>query len=160
MNSTSLYISDFTLDWGLFCCCFLETADPEHGVQRGAAELLRPVHSIQHTTQLPKTTTQVHTQTHTLSIPCPVQTLTNLHPAQVHTLFVCSRRTWFGSTSSEVSISSSNSSVDMGDTAGGVGGVVERWSVFGPRPLVHKSTSDLGSDPSTAGKQRRLTVSH
>ncbi|XP_041808277.1 putative monooxygenase p33MONOX isoform X2 [Chelmon rostratus] len=61
------------------------------------------------------------------------------------------RRTWFGSTSSEVSISSSNSSVDMGDTAGGVGGVVERWSVFGPRPLVHKSTSDLGSDPSTAG---------
>ncbi|XP_070838334.1 putative monooxygenase p33MONOX isoform X1 [Chaetodon trifascialis] len=57
------------------------------------------------------------------------------------------RRTWFGSTSSEISISSSNSSVDIGDTAaGGVGGVVERWGVFGPRPLVHKSTSDLGSD--------------
>ncbi|XP_070773900.1 putative monooxygenase p33MONOX isoform X1 [Enoplosus armatus] len=61
------------------------------------------------------------------------------------------RRSWFSSTSSEVSISS-NSSVDMGDTAaaGGGGGVVERWGVFGPRPAVHKSTSDLGSDP-TAG---------
>ncbi|XP_029029030.1 putative monooxygenase p33MONOX [Betta splendens] len=61
------------------------------------------------------------------------------------------RRSWFNSTGSELSLSSSNSSVDMagGDTAtGGAGGVVERWSVFGPRPLVHKSTSDLGSDPS------------
>ncbi|KAI3373318.1 hypothetical protein L3Q82_006616 [Scortum barcoo] len=56
-------------------------------------------------------------------------------------------RSWFSSTGSEVSISSSNSSVDMGDAAGG--GVVERWGVFGPRPLVQKSTSDLGSDPST-----------
>ncbi|XP_049896474.1 putative monooxygenase p33MONOX isoform X1 [Epinephelus moara] len=62
------------------------------------------------------------------------------------------RRGWFGSTSSEISISSSNSSVDLGgvDTAvGGVGGTVERWSTFGPRPLVHKSTSDLGSDSTT-----------
>ncbi|KAF1378284.1 hypothetical protein PFLUV_G00188950 [Perca fluviatilis] len=55
------------------------------------------------------------------------------------------RRGWFGSTSSDVS--SSNSSVDLagGDLA------VERWSVFGPRPLVQKSTSDLGSDSATAG---------
>ncbi|XP_040037962.1 putative monooxygenase p33MONOX isoform X1 [Gasterosteus aculeatus] len=53
------------------------------------------------------------------------------------------RRGWFGSTGSEVSVSSSNSSVDLGagDTA------VERWSVFAPRPVVQKSTSDLGSDP-------------
>lgn len=59
------------------------------------------------------------------------------------------RRGWFGSTSSEVS--SSNSSVDLGGGGGdlAVGGTVERWSVFGPRPLVHKSTSDLGSDPTT-----------
>ncbi|XP_069572432.1 putative monooxygenase p33MONOX isoform X1 [Brachyistius frenatus] len=52
-------------------------------------------------------------------------------------------RGWFGSTSSEVS--SSNSSVDMG--GGDAGGVVERWSVFGPRQAVPKSASDLGSDP-------------
>ncbi|XP_074466363.1 putative monooxygenase p33MONOX [Sebastes fasciatus] len=52
-------------------------------------------------------------------------------------------RGWFGSTSSEVSMSSSNSSVDLG----GGDAAVERWSVFGPRPLVHKSTSDMGSDP-------------
>ncbi|XP_059207736.1 putative monooxygenase p33MONOX isoform X2 [Centropristis striata] len=58
------------------------------------------------------------------------------------------RRGWFGSTSSEVSMSSSNSSVDLG---GGEAGVVERWGVFGPRPQVQKSTSDLGSDPTTAG---------
>ncbi|XP_026229279.1 putative monooxygenase p33MONOX isoform X1 [Anabas testudineus] len=65
------------------------------------------------------------------------------------------RRSWFSSTGSELSLSSSNSSVDMAGgeaAAGGVGGVVERWNVFGPRPLVHKSTSDLGSDPAnTAG---------
>lgn len=61
------------------------------------------------------------------------------------------RRTWFGSTGSEASISSANSSVDIGDTAaGGVGGAVERWSMFGPRPLVQKSTSDLGSDSTHA----------
>ncbi|XP_040908399.1 putative monooxygenase p33MONOX isoform X1 [Toxotes jaculatrix] len=63
------------------------------------------------------------------------------------------RRLWFSSTGSEVSLSSSNSSVDMGggDTAaGGVGGAVEKWSMFTPRPLVQKSTSDLGSDSTTA----------
>ncbi|KAE8287639.1 putative monooxygenase p33MONOX [Larimichthys crocea] len=61
------------------------------------------------------------------------------------------RRGWFSSTGSEVSLSSSNSSVDMGDApAGGMGGAVERWSVFGPRPLVQKSTSDLGSDSTPA----------
>lgn len=54
------------------------------------------------------------------------------------------RRGWFGSTSSGTSISS-NSSVDMGGDS--VGGVVEKWSVFSPRPGVHKTTSDLGSDP-------------
>lgn len=55
------------------------------------------------------------------------------------------RRGWFNSTGSEASItSSSSSSVDMsgGDPAGGA---VERWGVFGPRPIVHKSTSDVGS---------------
>ncbi|XP_054481545.1 putative monooxygenase p33MONOX isoform X2 [Anoplopoma fimbria] len=57
------------------------------------------------------------------------------------------RRGWFGSTSSEVSVSSSNSSVDLG----GADSAVERWGVFGPRPLVQKSTSDLGSDPATSG---------
>ncbi|XP_040006783.1 putative monooxygenase p33MONOX isoform X2 [Xiphias gladius] len=64
------------------------------------------------------------------------------------------RRSWFGSTGSEVSISSSNSSVDMGGAdvaAGGIGGAVEKWSVFTPRPQVQKSTSDLGSDPTSAG---------
>eukprot|EP00064_Thunnus_orientalis_P015691 superscaffoldBa00002959_g15748 len=67
-----------------------------------------------------------------------------------------SAQSWFNSTGSEVSMSSSNSSVDMGaaDMAaaaggGGVGGVVERWGVFGPRPFVQKSASDLGSDNTT-----------
>ncbi|KAM9780849.1 putative monooxygenase p33MONOX isoform 1-T1 [Syngnathus typhle] len=57
------------------------------------------------------------------------------------------RRTWFSSTSSDVSVSSSNSSVDLVGGDGGGGGVLERWGVFGPRPPVHKSTSDLGTDP-------------
>ncbi|XP_077595996.1 putative monooxygenase p33MONOX isoform X2 [Stigmatopora nigra] len=63
------------------------------------------------------------------------------------------RRSWFSSTSSDISVSSSNSSVDLvgSDGGGGGGGVLERWGVFGPRPLVHKSTSDLGADPSTPG---------
>lgn len=65
------------------------------------------------------------------------------------------RRGWFGSSSSELSIaSSSNSSLDMAGVdvgGGGGGGVVERWGVFGPRPPVHKSTSDLGSDSTAAG---------
>ncbi|XP_057676610.1 putative monooxygenase p33MONOX isoform X2 [Corythoichthys intestinalis] len=60
------------------------------------------------------------------------------------------RRSWFSSTSSDVSVSSSNSSVDLVGGDGG-GGMLERWGVFGPRPLVHKSTSDLGADPSTPG---------
>ncbi|CAJ1063308.1 putative monooxygenase p33MONOX isoform X1 [Xyrichtys novacula] len=63
------------------------------------------------------------------------------------------RRSWFSSTGSEISISSSNSSIDMGGGGGGggdTGGPVERWSVFGPRPHVHKSTSDLGSDSTAA----------
>nr|XP_061801783.1 putative monooxygenase p33MONOX [Nerophis lumbriciformis] len=51
------------------------------------------------------------------------------------------RRSWFSSTSSDVSVSSSNSSVDLVGGDGG-GGMLERWGVFGPRPLVHKSTSD------------------
>ncbi|XP_068188230.1 putative monooxygenase p33MONOX isoform X2 [Antennarius striatus] len=51
------------------------------------------------------------------------------------------RRGWFSSAGSEVSLGSSGSSVEGG------GGAVERWSVFGPRPAVQKSTSDLGSDP-------------
>ncbi|TNN40650.1 putative monooxygenase p33MONOX [Liparis tanakae] len=56
------------------------------------------------------------------------------------------RRGWFGSTGSEVSVGSSNSSVDLG----GADSAVERWSVFGPRPVVQKSTSDLGSDATAA----------
>lgn len=63
------------------------------------------------------------------------------------------RRGWFGSTSSEVSVCSTNSSVDMGGgdmAAGGVAGAVEKWGVFGPRPHVQKSVSDLGSEPTTA----------
>ncbi|XP_051902871.1 putative monooxygenase p33MONOX isoform X2 [Hippocampus zosterae] len=62
------------------------------------------------------------------------------------------RRSWFNSTSSDVSVSSSNSSVDLvGGDGGGGGGMLERWGTFGPRPLAHKSTSDLGGDPSTQG---------
>ncbi|XP_029374800.1 putative monooxygenase p33MONOX isoform X2 [Echeneis naucrates] len=60
------------------------------------------------------------------------------------------RRTWFSSTGSELSMSSSNSSIDMGGrdmtAAGEGGGAVEKWSMFTPRPLIQKSTSDLGSD--------------
>ncbi|XP_034746743.1 putative monooxygenase p33MONOX [Etheostoma cragini] len=52
---------------------------------------------------------------------------------------------WFGSTSSDVSSSSSSVELAGGDMA------VERWNVFGPRPLVQKSTSDIGSDSATAG---------
>ncbi|XP_072230799.1 putative monooxygenase p33MONOX [Leuresthes tenuis] len=58
------------------------------------------------------------------------------------------RRGWFGSTSSEVS--SSNSSVDMGGGEPVAGGAVERWGVFGPRPFIQNSISDLGSDSTTA----------
>eukprot|EP00066_Takifugu_rubripes_P020256 XP_011609522.1 PREDICTED: putative monooxygenase p33MONOX isoform X2 [Takifugu rubripes] len=63
------------------------------------------------------------------------------------------RRGWFSGAGSDLS-SSSSSSIDIGESAGGGvagGGTVERWSAFGPRPPVHKSTSDLGSEPSSAG---------
>ncbi|XP_056140808.1 putative monooxygenase p33MONOX isoform X2 [Lampris incognitus] len=63
------------------------------------------------------------------------------------------RRSWFGSTGSELSIGS-NTSLDLGGGAATVGsdgnaggGMVERWSLFGQRPVVQKTTSDLGSDP-------------
>lgn len=59
------------------------------------------------------------------------------------------RRNWFGSSGSEVSMNSSNSSLDMGGAETGIG-VVEKWSFFTPRPFIHKSTSDLGSDSSNA----------
>ncbi|XP_068600779.1 putative monooxygenase p33MONOX [Brachionichthys hirsutus] len=50
------------------------------------------------------------------------------------------------STPSSPRSSGFSSSVDTGG-----GGAVERWSIFGPRPIVQKSTSDLGSDPTAAG---------
>ncbi|MBN3297353.1 putative monooxygenase p33MONOX [Amia ocellicauda] len=52
------------------------------------------------------------------------------------------RRGWFsqGSTTSLTSseFGSANSSVDMG------GGETDKWSIFGPRPVVQKSTTDPG----------------
>ncbi|CAL8265490.1 unnamed protein product [Merluccius merluccius] len=69
------------------------------------------------------------------------------------------RRSWFSSTGSELSVGS-NTSVDLvggggelgGDGGGGPGGAMERWSIFGPRPLIQKTNSDLGSEsPSAAG---------
>uniref|UniRef100_A0A8L0DU81 Putative monooxygenase p33MONOX n=1 Tax=Oncorhynchus mykiss TaxID=8022 RepID=A0A8L0DU81_ONCMY len=56
------------------------------------------------------------------------------------------RRGWLSSQSSTASVSSSdlstssNTSVDMGEG----GGAVERWGIFGPRPVVQKSTTDPG----------------
>uniref|UniRef100_H3CM97 Putative monooxygenase p33MONOX n=1 Tax=Tetraodon nigroviridis TaxID=99883 RepID=H3CM97_TETNG len=47
------------------------------------------------------------------------------------------KRSWFGSAGSD--LSSSSSSIDMGEPGGGAG-ALERWGAFGPRPLVHKST--------------------
>lgn len=44
----------------------------------------------------------------------------------------------------------------MADGGATAGGAVEKWSIFTPRPLVQKSTSDLGSDGSSGGK---LTMS-
>ncbi|XP_072302172.1 putative monooxygenase p33MONOX isoform X2 [Eucyclogobius newberryi] len=58
------------------------------------------------------------------------------------------RRGWFNSAGSEASVTS-GSSVDLGG-GDAAGGAVERWGVFGPRPVVHKATSDVGSE-STAG---------
>ncbi|XP_055791558.1 putative monooxygenase p33MONOX isoform X2 [Salvelinus fontinalis] len=58
------------------------------------------------------------------------------------------RRGWLSSQSSTASVSSSdlsassNTSVDMGAAEGG--GAVERWGIFGPRPVVQKSTTDPG----------------
>ncbi|TSL04392.1 putative monooxygenase p33MONOX [Bagarius yarrelli] len=63
------------------------------------------------------------------------------------------RRSWFSSQGSVASLtgselsSSSSSSMDMGSSEGSV----ERWSIFGPRPLVPKSITDPGSDHGTAG---------
>ena len=39
----------------------------------------------------------------------------------------------------------------MGGGDPAAGGAVERWGVFGPRPLIQNSISDLGSDSTTAG---------
>ncbi|XP_018607114.1 putative monooxygenase p33MONOX isoform X2 [Scleropages formosus] len=56
------------------------------------------------------------------------------------------RRGWFsqGSTASITSseFGSANTSVDLSGIESG--GAVERWSVFGPRPVVQKSTTDPG----------------
>lgn len=63
------------------------------------------------------------------------------------------RRGWFSQTStasitsSELSTSSSSSSVDMGASDGGP---VERWSFFGPRPPVQRPTSDPTGEHTTA----------
>ncbi|KAL7844510.1 hypothetical protein SRHO_G00230490 [Serrasalmus rhombeus] len=63
------------------------------------------------------------------------------------------RRSWFSSQGSVASLtgselsSSSSSSMDLGANDG----AVERWSVFGPRPQVHKSTSDMGAEPGSTG---------
>ncbi|KAG7269913.1 hypothetical protein CRUP_032070 [Coryphaenoides rupestris] len=68
------------------------------------------------------------------------------------------RRSWFSSTGSELSMGS-NTSVDLvggaelvgGDGGGGgPGGAAERWNMFGPRPLVQKTNSDLGSESMSA----------
>lgn len=63
------------------------------------------------------------------------------------------RKGWFNSqgstaslTSSEMSTSSS-SSIDLPTGEG----AVERWSFFGPRPQVGKSTTDPGTDPAPTG---------
>lgn len=63
-------------------------------------------------------------------------------------------RGWFTSQSSTASLTcsemstSSSSSIDLasGD------GPVERWSAFGPRPQVSKSTTDPGTDLAMTGK--------
>ncbi|CAL8365612.1 unnamed protein product [Lota lota] len=73
------------------------------------------------------------------------------------------RRSWFSSTGSELSVGS-NTSVDLagggggggelgGDRGGGggAGGAVERWSVFGPRPQIQKTNSDVSESTSAAG---------
>ncbi|XP_066501925.1 putative monooxygenase p33MONOX [Hoplias malabaricus] len=61
------------------------------------------------------------------------------------------KRSWFSSQGSVTSLTgselSSSSSMDLGTSDG----TIERWSVFGPRPQVHKSISDMGAEPGTAG---------
>ncbi|KAL4659815.1 putative monooxygenase p33MONOX isoform X1 [Arapaima gigas] len=67
------------------------------------------------------------------------------------------RRGWFSQgsmasiTSSEVG--SANTSIDLSGTEGG--GAVERWSIFGPRPVVQKSTTDPGVVSSDVKLQNR-----
>lgn len=58
------------------------------------------------------------------------------------------RRGWFQSTGSELSSTSTSVDLNAGEPTGGT---VERWGVFGPRPMVHKSTSDVGSVASETG---------
>lgn len=63
------------------------------------------------------------------------------------------KRSWFSSQGSVASLtgselsSSSSSSMDLGASDG----PVERWSMFGPRPQVHKSTTDPGTEHGIAG---------
>ncbi|XP_058272018.1 putative monooxygenase p33MONOX isoform X2 [Hemibagrus wyckioides] len=63
------------------------------------------------------------------------------------------KRRWFSSQGSVASLtgselsSSSSSSMDLGSSEG----PVERWSIFGPRPQVHKSITDPGTDHGAAG---------
>lgn len=59
------------------------------------------------------------------------------------------RRGWFQSTGSELS-STSTSSMEL-NAREPTGDAVERWGMFGPRPMVHKSTSDVGSAVSETG---------
>ena len=61
-------------------------------------------------------------------------------------------RSWFGSSNllSPPELGSHSPSFDMGGNegggGGGGGGGVDRWSFFGPRPVVQKSPTDPGSD--------------
>ncbi|KAL0993851.1 hypothetical protein UPYG_G00114720 [Umbra pygmaea] len=65
------------------------------------------------------------------------------------------RRGWFTSQSSSASVTSSdlstssNTSVDMVTAEGG--GAVERWGIFGPRPLVQKPPTEPGTDHINTG---------
>ncbi|KAA0720262.1 putative monooxygenase p33MONOX [Triplophysa tibetana] len=61
------------------------------------------------------------------------------------------RRGWFSSQGSTASLTgsemSTSSSIDLSTGEG----AVERWSVFGPRSQVSKSTTDPGADPAPSG---------
>ncbi|CAL8333804.1 putative monooxygenase p33MONOX [Gadus morhua] len=69
-----------------------------------------------------------------------------------HSSPVTPRRSWFGSSNllSPPELGSHSPSFDMGGNegggGGGGGGGVDRWSFFGPRPVVQKSPTDPGSD--------------